>query len=116
MAFESLGEKLQQTFKKLKGQGVTFDFVAEAVQAENNDDKDFGDLPDPVDPDLVLDALNTTAPDTEEKEPEATEPEFPGIVEPDVTEDGSYDEEPLESDAFFGEPNDTDPTESDSFI
>lgn len=101
---------------KLKGQGVTFDFVAEAVQAENNDDKDFGDVPDPIDPDIILDALNTTAPDTEEKEPEAADSDFPEVVEPDVTGGDSFDDEPYESEANFDTQSETDPTESDSFI
>lgn len=57
---------------RLQGQGVTFDFVAEAVQTENNDGMDFGDESDYVDPDVILDTtpIDTTSPETEAPEQE----------------------------------------------
>ena len=38
----------------LQGEGVTFDFVAEAVQSANNDEMNFGDETSPIDPDDII--------------------------------------------------------------
>ena len=50
----------------LQGEGVTFDFVAEAVQAENNDNMDFGNESNFVDPDEILEAIDPDVSDTAE--------------------------------------------------
>lgn len=73
----------------LQGEGVTFDFVAEAVQSENNDGKDFGDETDPVDPDEILGGYDTTAsPDETEEPTDTTEEPADTTEEPaDTTED-----------------------------
>jgi len=63
----------EEAKNNLQGEGVTFDFVAEAVQSENNEGKDFGDVTDPVDPDEILKNSDTTvSPDDTTTAPEDT--------------------------------------------
>ena len=93
---------------RLQGEGVTFDFVAEAVQAENNDSKDFGDVPDPIDPDTILDSLDTADPDITDEEPEASEPTgSEEVIEPTGSEE-------IGDDSLADEPGDSEATDNDT--
>ena len=77
----------------LQGEGVTFDFVAEAVQAENNEDMNFGNDSNFIDPDEILEAVETditddteTPEDGDQTEPsETTDSESEPVPESSVT-------------------------------
>ena len=47
----------------LQGEGVTFDFVAEAVQSANNDEMNFGDETSPIDPDDIIASIEDESTD-----------------------------------------------------
>ena len=69
----------------LQGEGVTFDFVAEAVQAENNEDMNFGNDSNFIDPDEILENADTSDPE-ETNLPESD-------VQTDALESNEYESE-----------------------